>query len=64
MRKIGGLTSAKLTKVGTKVEQLKEKIKTQKKEEMPPKVIKAALSKGYDVFEQDDKPFNLNILAV
>ena len=31
---------------------------------MIPNVIKASKKKGYTVFEQDDKPFNLNIIGV
>ena len=31
---------------------------------MTPKVIEASRKKGYTIFEQDDKPFNLNLIAV
>jgi hypothetical protein len=39
-------------------------LKESKKDLKEPNVITAIRKKGYDVFEDDDKPFNLNIVAV
>ena len=41
-----------------------ENLKGSKKDLREPNVIAAIRKKGYDVFEGDDKPFNLNIVAV
>ena len=48
----------------TGCQNLKENLKESKRNLKEPNVITAIRKKGYDVFEQDSKPFNLNIIAI
>ena len=48
----------------TGCQNLKENLKESKRNLKEPNVITAIRKKGYDVFEEDSKPFNLNIIAI